>query len=236
MKAICNFRYARSKRGSGSFPDVRGLLKYLQYRDNRDDHIPGAGGPDRWVDGGLGSRYQEILSRLDELSPANRHAYLHSIVVSPDPEAMAAWRERQEIEGDPHARFVEAVKATLHEWDAWRQEHDAKPQIGAIEYSLVVHRPERHYGEQMHAHVIVAAATQDPMTGERTPLYNNAQEVDRFKEIAYEQLDRVFGLDRERERDEPQPELEAEPELADMQPERDIDFFPFHDDPMGEMA
>ncbi len=25
MKSICNFGYARSKRGSGSFPDVRGL-------------------------------------------------------------------------------------------------------------------------------------------------------------------------------------------------------------------
>src|SRR4030066_138547 len=99
MKSICNFGYARSKRGSGSFSDMRGLLKYLQYRDDRDGHIPGAGGPDRWGDG--------------------------------------------------------------------------RPQAGPLEYSLVVHRPERDYGEQMHAHVILAAATENALTGERTPLYNN---------------------------------------------------------------
>lgn len=211
MKSVCNFGYARSKRGGGSFPNVRGLLKYLQYRDNRDDHIPMAGGPERWVDGGLGTCYQHILSRLDELSPANRHAYCHALVISPDPEALAG------VEGDPQARFVEAVRAAIEEWEAWRLEHDRRPQVGAIEYSLVVHRPARDYGEQMHAHVILAAATEDPLTRERTPLYNNRAEIDAFKETVYRQLDRVYELDREREREREQPEPErwraAEPEI-----------------------
>ena len=214
MKSICNFGYARTRRGSGSFPNVRGLLKYLQYRDTRDDHIPVAGGPDRWVDGGLGTCYQHILARLDQLSPANRHAYCHAIVISPDPEALA------QVEGDPssggdlrppegdlrQARFVEAVQATLEEWEAWRQEHDQRPQAGPLEYSFVVHRPERDYGEQMHAHVILAAATEHALTGERTPLYNNPAEIDACKEITYRQLDRVYELEREPERPEPERE------------------------------
>ena len=195
MKSICNFGYAKTKRGGGAFPNVRGLLKYLQHRNDRDDHIPGAGGPDRWVDGGLGVHYRQILARLDELSPANRHAYCHAVVISPDPEAMA------QVEGDPQARFVDAVRATLEEWEMWRQEHDQKPQAGAVEYSFVVHRPQREYGEQMHAHVILAAATEHPMTGDRTPLYNNRAEVDAFKEITYRQLDRAYRLDREPERE-----------------------------------
>ncbi|MDX9832641.1 MAG: hypothetical protein RBU35_20405 [Anaerolineae bacterium] len=218
MKSICNFGYARGKRGGGSFPNVRGLLKYLQYRDNRNDHIPMAGGPERWVDGGLGTCYQHILSRLDELSPANRHAYCHALVISPDPEALAG------VEGDPspdgdlrQARFVEAVREAIEEWEAWRLEHDRRPQVGPIEYSLVVHRPARDYGEQMHAHVILAAATEDPLTRERTPLYNNRAEIDAFKETVYRQLDRVYELDREREREREQPEPErgrtAEPEI-----------------------
>ena len=218
MKSICNFGYARSKRGSGSFSDVRGLLKYLQFRDNRDDHIPGAGGPDRWVDGGLGTSYQAILARLDRLSPANPNAYCFTLVVSPDPEAMA------QVEGDPHARFVEAVKTTLAEWEAWRQEHDRRSQAGPLEYSLVVHRPERDYGEQMHAHVILAAATENAMTGERTPLYNNRPDLDAFKAITYRELDRAYGLDRDRQ---PAPEIEPETP-GKVQPERDI---PFHQQP-----
>ena len=76
MKSICNFGYARSKRGGGSFPDVRGLLKYIQHRNDRDDHIPGAGGPDRWVDGGLGTHYRQILARLHPDGRRPRHAYL----------------------------------------------------------------------------------------------------------------------------------------------------------------
>ena len=192
MKSICNFGYARSRKGGAHFPDVKGLLRYIQYRDNRDDHIPHGGGPDRWVDGGLGDNYPKILSRLDQLSAGNPHAYCFAVVISPDPEEIA------KAEGDPQARFVEAVKASIAEWQAWRDEHD-KPLAGPIEYSFVVHRPERNYGEQMHAHLILPAATENAMNGDLAPLYNNRPQVDAFKEIVYRQLDRVYGLDRERE-------------------------------------
>jgi hypothetical protein len=209
MKSICNFGYARSRKGGAHFPDVRGLLKYITYRDDRDDHIPGGGGPDRWVDGGLGDNYPAILKRLDELSEANRFAYCHAVVLSPDPAALA------EVEGDPQARFVEAVQATLAEWEQWRLEHDRQPQAGPIEYAFVVHRPERNYGEQMHAHLILAPATEHALSGDTTPLYNNQREIEAFKEITYRQLDRAFGLDRE-------PELEPARATWD----RDIEFHP----------
>jgi hypothetical protein len=220
MKSICNFGYAQTKSGGAHFPDVKGLLRYIQYRDDRDDHIPGGGGPDRWVDGGLGDSYPKILARLDQLSPANRFAYCHSIVISPDPQAIA------EVEGDPHARFVEAVKATIQEWEDWRQDHDRRPQLGPIEYAFVVHRPERNYGEQMHAHVILAAATEDPVTGDATPLYNNKQEMEAFKEITYRQLDRVFGLNRDRA----EPEMERGAGLDEGSWDREIEFIGFHRD------
>jgi hypothetical protein len=120
MKSICNFAYAKAKKGGGHFPDVRGLLKYITHRDDRDDRIPGGGGPDRWVDGGLGDSYPKILARLDELSAGDPHAYCFAVVISPDPEAVATWRTRQAVEGDPHARFVEAIRADISEWGAWR--------------------------------------------------------------------------------------------------------------------
>ena len=228
MKSICNFGYAQTKKGGAHFPDVRGLLKYVQYRDNRNDHIPRAGGPDRWVDGGLGISYPKILARLDELSAGNPHAYCFAVVISPDPEAIATWRSRQAVDGDPHARFVEAIKASMSEWEAWREEHD-KPLAGPIEYSFVVHRPERNYGEQMHAHLILPAATENAMNGDLTPLYNNRPHVEAFKEIVYHQLDRVYDLDREQKEPELKLEMELEPvlELADRE-------IPFHDVPRVE--
>jgi hypothetical protein len=222
MKSICNFGYARTKKGGVHFPDVKGLLRYIQYRDDRNDHIPGGGGPDRWVDGGLGDSYPKILARLDELSAGNPHAYCFAVVISPDPEAVAA------VEGDPHARFVEAIRASMSEWQAWREEHD-KPLAGPIEYSFVVHRPERHYGEQMHAHLILPAATENAMNGDLTPLYNNRAHVDAFKEIVYRQLDRVYDLDREQKKPEIKLEMKLEPKI-DF-PDREI---PFHETPQVE--
>jgi len=228
MKSICNFGYAQTKKGGAHFPDVRGLLKYVQYRDDRDDHIPGGGGPDRWVDGGLGISYPKILARLDELSAGNPHAYCFAVVISPDPEAIA------QVEGDPHARFVEAIKASMSEWEEWREEHD-KPLAGPIEYSFVVHRPERNYGEQMHAHLILPPATENAMNGDLTPLYNNRSHIDAFKEIVYHQLDRVYGLDREHAEPGLQPEMEHELKMA-LEPE--LEFadreIPFHDVPRVE--
>jgi hypothetical protein len=202
---------------------VKGLLRYLQYRDDRDDHIPGAGGPERWLDGGLGNSYPKILDRLDELSGGNPHAYCFTVVISPEPDAIA------QIEGDPHARFVEAINTAMTEWEQWREEHD-KPLAGPIEYSFVVHRPERHYGEQMHAHLILPAATENAMSGDLTPLYNNRVHVDAFKEIVYRQLDRVYGL--EREQAEREPGLEPEPGIN--MPDREIEFVPFHEPPQIE--
>ena len=222
MKSICNFGYARTKKGGTHFPDVRGLLKYVQYRDDRDDHIPGGGGPDRWVDGGLGDSYPKILARLDELSAGNPHAYCFAVVISPDPEAIAG------VDGDPQARFVEAIRASMAEWQTWREEHD-KPLAGPIEYSFVVHRPERNYGEQMHAHLILPAATENAMNGDLSPLYNNRTQVDAFKETVYRQLDRVYGLDREQEKPGINLERALEPglEIADRE-------IPFHETPRLE--
>lgn len=222
MKSICNFGYAPAKKGGVHFPDVKGLLRYIQYRDDRDDHIPGGGGPDRWVDGGLGDSYSKILSRLDELSPGNPHAYCFAVVISPDPEAVA------EVEGDPQARFVEAIRASMAEWQTWREEHD-KPLAGPIEYAFVVHRPERNYGEQMHAHLILPAATENAMNGDLTPLYNNRPHIDAFKEIVYRQLDRVYERDREQER--PEIRLESKLDRGLDFPDRDI---PFHEASQGE--
>jgi hypothetical protein len=236
MKCICNFRYAQSKKGGAHFPDVKGLLRYVQFRDDRDDHVPGHA--NRWLDGGLGASYPQILARLDHLSPGNRDAYCFSIVISPDPEDMA------EVKGDPYERFVETIRDTMEEWENWRLDNDSRPQAGRIEYSFVVHRPEREYGEQMHAHLILPAATEHPATGDKTPLYNYRPHIEAFKEIAGRQLDRTFELDldrslelsRERDRldEERQRERELDrereremDELEDLLPEREIPFFSF---------
>jgi hypothetical protein len=64
------------------------------------------------------------------------------------------------------------------------------------------------------------------MNGDLTPLYNNREHVDAFKEIVYHQLDRVYGLEREQEKPEIELEVELEPVLGIA--DREI---PFHETP-----
>ncbi len=84
----------------------------------------------------------------------------------------------------------------------------------------------------MHAHLILAPATENPVTGERTPLYNNHPHMEAFKEITYRQLDRAFGLDREKEA----PEHTVDKEASARVPDREIDFIRFHRDEPTEEA
>jgi hypothetical protein len=81
----------------------------------------------------------------------------------------------------------------------------------------------------MHAHLILPSATENAMSGDLTPLYNNRSHVEAFKEIVYRQLDRVYEVDREQARPEITLEGKLEPELGFA--DRAI---PFHEAPQVE--
>ncbi|MGQ9600236.1 MAG: hypothetical protein ACUVWZ_12565 [Anaerolineae bacterium] len=53
--------------GAGKYGKARGLLRYLQYREDRINHAPRAGGAERWIDCGLGRGWREILDNASEL-------------------------------------------------------------------------------------------------------------------------------------------------------------------------
>jgi len=116
------------------------------------------------------------------------------VIISPDPQAIA------QVEGDPQARFVEAVKATIDEWEEWRQTHDDRPQAGPIRVQLCRAPPRAELWRADARPPDPGRRHREPVSGATTPLYNNHQHMDAFKEIACRQLDRAFGLDREPQR------------------------------------
>jgi len=56
----------RKGRGTGR-QGLQATLKYLQYRDNAQDHIQQDGQIERWVDRGLGTHYRAIYESCDRL-------------------------------------------------------------------------------------------------------------------------------------------------------------------------
>jgi hypothetical protein len=213
MKAIIvtDFAYKgpkRKGRGTGH-QGLRATLKYLQYRDNRDDHLHQDDNPERWVDQGLGQHYRAIFETCDKLQ--SKHVLAWTWVISPAPDLMALVpeSERRDLVLDLTERIVE---------DFYTERGFEVP-----EYSYVLHdrltNPEdgSESLQQLHTHVVLSGTA--PLAGsDRQAVYNNKEKGHDalFREIASrhftEALDQLVGLDWHHLREE---ELEITPSQPD---------------------
>src|SRR5437773_2397076 len=90
------FTSRQGKPGSNGHKELRARLKYLQYRNDANGHIPQGSGLERWQDRGLGRSYGEILSQCGALGSNSVLAW--TWVVSPVPDLMALLPEAQRAE------------------------------------------------------------------------------------------------------------------------------------------
>ena len=209
MKAtiVTDFAYKgpkRKGRGTGH-QGLRATLKYLQYRDNRNQHIQQSEDDERWVDHGLGQHYRTIFQNCDKLQ--SKHVLAWTWVISPAPDLMALVPEdqRPDLVLDLTERIVE--------------EYYTSRGFEVPEYSYVLHdrltKPEDGSEplQQLHTHVVLPGTA--PLDGvDRAAVYNNKERGHDvlFREIASrhfsEALDRIVGPDWQLLREE----LEIEPE------------------------
>lgn len=161
MTCYTDWKYIAA--GEGSRGKARGLLKYLEYRDDRINHIPRGGGPDRWVDCGLGRNWREILDHAETLQ-SNR-VLLRALIIRPPQEQLAElecydperWAQRRELLEEVVHRVMDAEmeRAGVPRPDGSKQPMD-------LPYSYVIHAPDDEQGlESPHAHVIVPAMDRD---------------------------------------------------------------------------
>jgi hypothetical protein len=199
---VVDFAYKgpqRRGRGTGH-QGLRSTLKYLQYRNNKNDHLLQTIDNERWRDHGLGHHYREIHNCCDQLQ--SKHVLAWTWVVSPAPDMMALVpeSERRQLVCDLTEYIVE---------DYYLQRGFDIP-----EYSYVLHDRETDTedGEQsqqhLHTHVILPGTA--PLLADRQAVYNNKEKGhDRlFREIATEHftraLDEIVGPEWRRLREEPE--------------------------------
>jgi hypothetical protein len=191
---------------------LRSRLKYTQYRDSRDIHIPQRGLVDRWQDHGLGNHYRAILENCATLS--SKHVLAWTWVISPSPELMALVPE--DMRRDLIIDLTERVVETYY--------HERGSDVP--EYAFVVHdrlTNDENDGspalQQLHTHVFLPGTA--PTIAGRTPFYNNKdKEHERLiHEVATQHfdtaLDNILGREwRDRiQQQEISPEL---PETDDL--------------------
>ncbi|HNS51661.1 MAG TPA: hypothetical protein PKO09_10835 [Anaerolineae bacterium] len=208
--------------GAGKYSKARGLLRYLQYREDRINHAPRAGGAERWVDGGLGRGWREILDNASELQTGK--VLLRSLVIRPPQDMLAQlrqadperWANRLDLMKELVDRVMDAEmqRAGIVRGDGTRQPLD-------LPYSYVIHAGEDKKGvESPHAHVIVPAMDRD----RERPFNVYPRDTQHTRDVAQRETERCFGLERLRDREfgrhvglDPKEEHQLQPE-RDWQP------------------
>lgn len=207
---VTDFAYKSPKRkgrGTGA-QGLRATLKYLQYRDGRNNHLAQDRNYERWRDHGLGVHHAEIFKRCQGYQ--SKHVLAWTWVISPAPDLMALVPEdqRRDLVCDLTERIVET--------------YYAERGFDVPEFSYVLHtrKTEALAGEvsqeHLHTHVILPGTA--PTVAERLPVYNNSTKGHDalFREIGSryfsEALDEIVGLDWRRLRED---EMEMEAELPD---------------------
>jgi len=214
MTCYTDWKFIRA----GNYDKAKGLLKYLTYREDRDNDVPRPGGPDRWVDCGLGSSWREIIDNLSELQ--SQKVLMRSLIIRPPQEQMVQlekidpelWARRREL----MAELVEDVMAAEMErrgveWPGGTQPLD-------LPYSYVIHAPPDANGvESLHAHVITPA-----MDREREQAFNvYRKDTQHTRDVAERETERIFELSRVRDRE---AGVDLQPEIALAFPDREIEF------------
>lgn len=175
-------RYQTPK-GKGA-SKLKSLLRYFQYRNDRDGHIPQAQGLERWVNHGLGSNFQAVAATCDALK--SEHVQAFTFVINPNPDLIQfVPEERREV-------FVKHLtEATIETFFEERG-------IDGIQYSYAYHRREttdqdKAGRDNPHTHVVLPGTYDSWQDGTRLPLYMNRNKrenhIELLHQVAQQQID-----------------------------------------------
>lgn len=194
----------RKGRGTGR-QGLRATLKYLQYRDKKNNHFAQSHSYERWQDRGMGLTHGDIFRHCDTLQ--SKHVLAWTWVISPAPDLMelVPVGQRRELLYDLTERVVE--------------DYYTERGFDVPEYSYLMHsaRTKGNDGEatqeHLHTHVILPGTA--PSTADRLPVYNNSRQGhDRlFREIAARHFAEMLeerGIEWRPLREEANPEFERD--------------------------
>ncbi len=205
------FTSHKGRRGpnSNGYKELKAKLKYFQYRDNRDGHIPQEEGLERWQDRGLGQNYRDILNNCRSLASERLLAW--TWVISPAPDLMALVPEaaREELVTSLTEEIVEAYYTARG--------------VEVPEYSYVLHDRSTNPSEddpgglqQLHCHVILPT-TVPTVEGARDTFDNRANKghFDLLRAISTEKFEAALDHHVGPEWRTLRPEVEPEPPVPE---------------------
>jgi hypothetical protein len=180
---------------------MNNLLKYLTYRDSRDDYVPQFSGVERWVDRGMGHTVKQIADRCDDYQ--SDHVLLFSLICNPNPDLIRM------VPHDQREQFVRQLTERTVEGF-----FEARGIDTGVEYSYVTHHRDTDGNEapgqhDPHTHIVLPGTYYDADEGRRKPLYfsqkREVNHIDMLHTITQDNMadlmERYVGLEWEQRYD-----------------------------------
>jgi hypothetical protein len=213
---IANLQY--KKPSNDGAKQSKNLLRYLTYRESRDEAARHVAGRERWVDHGMGGSVAGIAQHCDDLK--SEHVLIFSLVMNPSPDliAMVAPEDREQ--------FVRE----LTEWVV-DDFFEARGIDTGVEMSYVLHHrltddPQAPGLHDPHTHIVLPGTVYDEEHGQRVPLFFSRNRKVNHIEILHdvtertmaEQMERYVGPDWEQRHDELAAVREQERQIVEDEP------------------
>jgi hypothetical protein len=162
-KQMCVANVQYKKPSNDGTKQAKSLLKYLTYRESREEKAKHVAGRERWIDHAMGGSVAEIARQCEALH--SDHVLLFSLVMNPNPDLMAM------VEPEDRERFVKELTEQVVE-----DFFEARGLDTGIEFSYVLHHrdstdpqaPGRH---DPHTHAVLPGTVYDEEHGGRVPLF-----------------------------------------------------------------
>jgi len=217
-KQMCVANLQYKKPSDDGAKQSKNLLRYLTYRESRDEAARHVAGRERWTDHGMGGSVGEIVQRCDDLK--SEHVLTFSLVCNPNPDliAMVAPEDREQ--------FVrELTESTVNRF------FDERGLDTGVEFSYVLHHrltddPQSPGLHDPHTHIVLPGTVYDEEHGQRVPLFFSRNRKVNHIELLHdvtegkmvEQMERYVGPDWEQRYDELAAVREQERQIVADEP------------------
>jgi len=217
-KQMCVANVQYKKPSADGTKQSKNLLRYLTYRESRDEKAQHVAGRERWVDHGMGGSVGEIAQRCDDLK--SEHVLTFSLVVNPSPDLITM------VAPDEREQFVRELTEQIGD-----DFFEARGIDTGIEMSYILHHrltddPQAPGLHDPHTHVVLPGTVYDEEHGQRVPLFfsrnRKVNHIDLLHDVTErtmaEQMERYVGPDWEQRYDELVAVREQERAIAETEP------------------
>ncbi len=201
-KQMCVANVQYKKPSADGAKQSKNLLRYLTYRESRDEAARHVAGRERWMDHGMGGSVAEIAQRCDDLK--SEHVLTFSLVMNPSPDliGMVAPEKREQFVRELTEQVVDDF-------------FEARGIDTGIEMSYVLHHrltddPQAPGLHDPHTHIVLPGTVYDEEHGQRVPLFfsrnRKVNHIEMLHDVTEQtmvtQMERYVGPDWEQRYDE----------------------------------